>query len=253
VARAFDGTDDVVDCGTIAGLNGSSAASYSAWIYRGSTGETVGFGGSAGISNNRFSSIWFSDGNFYTSAEADSLAYGYCALAGIGWHHVGVVYDGTQTGDANRLRVFVDGVQQSLTFSGVAIPASLGNVNPWTFGKDSSTRFCGGRVAEAALWMAALNGNEMAAFARARSPHSIRAADRKGYWPLWGDHSPEINLAGATNQGTITGTTKASHAPVVPFMMEWWPNVLAGVVNAPPYLAGNVMALSRQRRFSRRM
>lgn len=34
------------------------------------------------------------------------------------WHHVAYVYDGTQTGNANRLKVYVDKVQQTLTFTG---------------------------------------------------------------------------------------------------------------------------------------
>lgn len=50
------------------------------------------------------------------------------------WHHVAFNFDGTATGDANRLQVYIDAVNQSLTFP-LAIPSSIGNnSDPLHFG-----------------------------------------------------------------------------------------------------------------------
>lgn len=146
----FDGVDDVIDCGNI-GLVSAVTATIEAIIDRSSTGDTCGFGLSGGFAANRFSAIWFSDGIIYVSAENAVIdSYGFVALAGTGRHSVMAVFDGGQTGNANRLKVFIDGTPQTLTFAGNGnIPAALGNETPFTLGKDSANRFCGGNLDEA--------------------------------------------------------------------------------------------------------
>lgn len=51
------------------------------------------------------------------------------------WHRIAVVFDGLQTGNANRVKMYVDGVQQTVTFVGT-FPASLptGGVGLLTIG-----------------------------------------------------------------------------------------------------------------------
>jgi hypothetical protein len=41
------------------------------------------------------------------------------------WLHVVGVYDGLLTGDSNRLKIYVNGIQQTLSFAGGAIPSVL--------------------------------------------------------------------------------------------------------------------------------
>lgn len=55
-----------------------------------------------------------------------------------------------------------------------------------------------------------------------------------GYWPLWGAHSPEIDLAGGRNLGTVTGTTVAVlNPPTVPPSRRYWGNTFHSSVAAP--------------------
>ena len=69
----------------------------------------------------------FTDGNFYIDIFLGPLdgrarlAYNTLISAG-SWHHVAIVFDGSQTGDANRLQAYVDGTAVALNFV-VAIPA----------------------------------------------------------------------------------------------------------------------------------
>lgn len=140
----LDGSDDVVDFGTIAGINSATEATIQAIISRTSTTHSVAGGFSAGASappGSRFSFIWFTDANIYVSCG--NAVYGSCSLAGTGAHAIAIVFDGAGGSDADRLKLFVDGVQQTLTFSGT-IPTSLPSVNPYTVGKDSSDRYGGG-------------------------------------------------------------------------------------------------------------
>ena len=164
-ALDFDGVDDTVNCGTIAGLNGASKATLSAWIWRGATSVRVGLGAVAGPitpGGNRFSILWFSDNNMYIQSEAASLAYGVTALTGTGWRHVVVVYDGTLTGNANRLKLWVDNTQRTLTYTGT-IPATLGTVTPqFSLGRDSSNRFDAGRIDDVRLALDAWDASDVA-------------------------------------------------------------------------------------------
>lgn len=164
-ALEFDGSDDTVNMGTIASLNGATKASYSAWVYKASTGNTVGLGGvasnSGGVGGGRFSFIWFSDSNLYLSAENAVAAFGSVALSGTGWRHIVASYDGSLTGNANRFKVWIGGVSQSLGFF-ATIPSALGSVTPdFALGRDSSNRFCGGRIDDVRLFTAtALDGSD---------------------------------------------------------------------------------------------
>lgn len=44
-----------------------------------------------------------------------------------GYFHYAVVFDGTQTGNANRLKVYINGVLQTVTFGTYTVPATTGS------------------------------------------------------------------------------------------------------------------------------
>lgn len=77
-----------------------------------------------GTTANRLLVYHFSDGNLYV--QFDGAIYGYFAqsLTDLSWHSLIVMFDGTATGNSNRLKVWVDGTAKTLTFVGT-IPAQL--------------------------------------------------------------------------------------------------------------------------------
>lgn len=83
------------------------------------------------------------------------------------WYSVVVVFDGTLTGDANRLKVYINGVQQTLTFPVGGIPSALETVAANVrIGNSEGTA---GWVAEkdiydVAIWLAALSAAEALAY-----------------------------------------------------------------------------------------
>jgi hypothetical protein len=62
-----------------------------------------------------------------------------------------------------------------------------------------------GAIAEVAVWTTDLAGRECVALANGASPRGVRRASLISYAPLWGQHSPEIDLAGPYSW-TLTGT-----------------------------------------------
>lgn len=154
-------SSQMVDCGTPIGFSSITKAAYCGWIYRASTGTTAGFGGSAGTRGaigNRFSFLWFTDANLYVTAGSNT--YATVSLAGVGWNHIAVSYDDTATGNAARLKTWVNSVPQTLAFTGT-IPASIASSGPWTIGRDSSDGYCGGNYDDVSLYLRTISNDEV--------------------------------------------------------------------------------------------
>lgn len=80
------------------------------------------------------------------------------------WYHIVVIYDGSLTGDANRLKVYQNGVQLTLTVGSGAVPASLQNSAAELRLGDFQglNRYFTGRIDELGLWTRALTALEVA-------------------------------------------------------------------------------------------
>lgn len=163
---SLDGTG-YVTCGSPPGFAGGSYATLCGWIYRSSTGTTVGFGGAFDTGSNVFSFIWYSDGNLYCTCSNTTSANGLVALAGTGLHHVTAVFDGSKSTNATRLLVYVDGKPQTLSFGGT-IPATLSTVGPIIIGKDISNRLSAGSYDDVRTYNRPLNPNEVWLLSRRR-------------------------------------------------------------------------------------
>ncbi|GJQ31815.1 MAG: hypothetical protein HBSAPP04_06540 [Ignavibacteriaceae bacterium] len=82
------------------------------------------------------------------------------------WVHLALVFDGDLTGNAERLKLYVNGRQETLTFWGGAIPSSsypagsgdyawLGGSHAWLFNDDTSASW-NGSIDELSIWTTAL-------------------------------------------------------------------------------------------------
>lgn len=96
-----------------------------------------------------------------------SNTYGYTATGKIStatWYHAVMVFDGTQTGDANRLKLYLDGAQETLTFVGSGIPSTTYNTAADNFhvGTVSGSSFYfDGRIDELGVWSRDLSSAEV--------------------------------------------------------------------------------------------
>ena len=164
-AIAFDGSNDFVNCGSITSLNGVSKASYSGWIYRANSSHFCGFGGNSGDpgegENSCFGVMWRFDGTIRFFAQDGAAQYGMFALSGTGWNHIVVSYDGTLSGNANRLKVWQNGTARSLSFGGT-IQSTLGPVGTiYTLGTLDLANYLQGRIDDVRLFVGAtLDGSD---------------------------------------------------------------------------------------------
>jgi hypothetical protein len=128
-ALNFDGVDDVIAAGDIAATDGASQLTASAWVY-----SSVLAAGAPAVtkwtnSNNNWALYTSESGDggsndisFTVDGTNDGYTTGNIHKAGVWEHWVGV-FDGTQTGDSARLKIYFNGEAQSLTFNGT-IPAT---------------------------------------------------------------------------------------------------------------------------------
>jgi len=140
-ATTVSASTQYIDFGTIPSLSGASQAVMQVWFKRLALSDIAAFGTSDADSNRRFLVEVYSDGNVYiTATQTDGSAYGYFASNDASWHKLDVAFDGTQGTNATRLTVYLDGVQQTLTFAGT-IPSSLGTEDSWLLGYDDGSLY----------------------------------------------------------------------------------------------------------------
>ena len=145
----FDGTDDYVD--TNVKLFTTQKFSVSFWVKVSSFNSTY----CSGILNNSYVTIFGTASNYlgYTSTfaagiqtSAGSSAIGIVTQSGYStdtWYHYAAVYDGTQTGNAARLKLYINGVPKTLVYD-ATVPSTPYDNNTTTkigYGLSASLSF----------------------------------------------------------------------------------------------------------------
>lgn len=132
------------------------------------------------------------------------------ATANVWYHAAGVFASST-----SRTAYLNGGGAGSNSTSGT--PSGLNQTGIGQLWINSHSNLFQGKIAEAAVWNAALAAAEIAALAAGALPRHVRPQNLVAYWPLFGLLSPEPDLSGNGQSLTVTGATAANHAPVTLF------------------------------------
>lgn len=124
----------------------ATQASISFWAKRSSGTHYIAVGAS-GSSTRRFYVTDHADGNLYAMCSNGTGTFGSVASTSVlnQWNHYVVSFDGTQATDALKLKLWLNGVQQTLALTG-PIPSALPNSlqGPFRIGVLGST-YCTGQ------------------------------------------------------------------------------------------------------------
>ncbi len=228
-ALKLDGTNDYVEIGNIGDYDGLSQMTVSAWVKLDAFNQFSSVIHREALGS--YSSRWgFSEsgpgagGNQAIAAiiANGSNSYGYTgSILSLGdWHHWLYVFDGTQTGNSDRLKIYYDGIPQTLTFANT-IPSTLhsgtGNVR---FGPYSENNYLNGSIDDLRIYNRALSANEIEQLylEGAGSKQNVNTATSTlssglvGYWSFNGtDVTDKVyDRSGSAKHGYIVNSATSS-------------------------------------------
>jgi hypothetical protein len=163
-----------------------------------------------------------SSDNFLFEKYSDSNLY-------CGWSSTQIV-TGSYTLNQNAWNLFVltwdtGAVEEKLYLNGSQIGSTVAFAPGASFDTTGQTRIIGnasdfsrsarGRMAEYAIWDAALTAAEVLSLNARLSPVFIRPGNLTDYLPLFANASPEPNLFGGSAGTISSGTAKADHPPMI--------------------------------------
>jgi hypothetical protein len=226
-AISFDGIDDVVTATRMSVTEGASRLTWSFW------GKTKNF-----VNNRSFiaKDTYASSGSwridvasncsgtqqllvYVPVSSGDNTTYGCADIPSPTlntWHHYVAVFDGTKTGNAARLRIWVDGVEDISLDYGGTIPATTAvSANNVTFGNDSGSTRLTGEIDDVRIYTRALSPNEITKLYKVGSEKlgiSSKKLDQSLflYWSFNGDAvsgSTVNDVSGHGYNTTIAGFT----------------------------------------------
>jgi hypothetical protein len=157
----FDGSNDYVLCPKINALANTSQFTLCAWVKRHASNSMVIVGQIQGLANDVTFELW-NDGNAYFEVGNGSNSYGSVSNNSTNWQYMAMSYDGTQSGNTSRLRAYINGVLQTLTFTST-IPATTGtvdvNLNVGAFLGNSN--YSRGNISQVKVYNRALTAQEI--------------------------------------------------------------------------------------------
>lgn len=186
-ALDFDGGNDYVDAGPgpFDIIEGTSKATLMLWCRRAVTSDYVNIGNrepGASVTDGLIINGW-SDGKFYLTVSNGSPQFGSFTSNDTNWHHVVLRFDGTESTNDARLKGYLDGIQQTLTYNDT-IPATISSALPNLFiGRDESVAvaYTNGLIDDGRLYSRALTASEIQSIYR--DPTAVvRWAPRRRHW-----------------------------------------------------------------------
>jgi len=138
--KLVPGSLQYIDAGTVdAHLTGETKVVGSMWVNRTAATHASMFRGNNSVDG--FGLIWFNDNNIYGVADRGSgvgSGFVYAASTATGWNHVQFAYDGAQSTNATKMRLWLNGKPLSLTTSGTVATSVVACSLPWSIGKFNS-------------------------------------------------------------------------------------------------------------------
>ncbi|MHC5115306.1 MAG: DUF2341 domain-containing protein, partial [Planctomycetota bacterium] len=154
----FDGANDRIDTVDINAIDNSSYLTMTAWAkpsaladWRAVMAKSVNWDSrlgmhlsGSGLGGNDDVIIVFPDNPGGTHAHTNANI-----ISATVWHHWAMVFDGTQAGNSNRLKFYLDGVEQTLTYNGTIPATTPSNTQPLQIASGEGSLYWPGVIDEA--------------------------------------------------------------------------------------------------------
>ena len=164
----FNGSSDYIDCGEISELVSTTNFSVSGWFYFNSTATNKAIFSYGGATNTQYSFALQTQLNklrfyfaYFLNDGGNRFVDSSIALSTSTWYHIAVTYDGNETGNTNRAKIYVDGVNVTTTGGGTINSTTTASTGSFNIGRwDISTgRFLDGKADEVSIWNTTLSSD----------------------------------------------------------------------------------------------
>jgi hypothetical protein len=163
----FDGTNDYVTvANTVAVLSAVNKFTIESWfkLTNASLNNTIfSFGTGASYNNDILVAVYGTTILAQVNNGVDGSASPTAAFTSTAWTNIQVVFDGTQTGNANRLKMYINGVLQTLTFA-YTVPATTAvnsSCGIGAYSTGSFNNFLTGNIAVTRLYTTAFSQTDV--------------------------------------------------------------------------------------------
>jgi len=186
MARGLAGTNTQIS-GTTTVAKNLTNFSMAAWIRR-ATAASLQFVGFAQTSNDWLGIHHFSDNVCYIlNGNNASFIYGFVSANITGWNQFTLTFDGSQATNATKLRIYINGAAQTLSFVGnqPATTSNSADLETFRIGHRVSGSFWStGDFAEIGMWQATLSAQEADSLSKGFTCDKVRPQSLVYYSPL---------------------------------------------------------------------
>jgi hypothetical protein len=203
MGRLFNGSSDVITA-TAINPSGFSGLTMAGWAYVTST--ALGYGAILAFAPNFAIYTYSTNVAAFTNHAGSGFSIQAGTITANTWVHVAL------TDTIGTLTLYLNGV---VTGTPISTSGAFNTETNIRMGSDSGAAdFLSGGAADCAYWNTVLSSGQVAQLAAGYRPIDIGStANLQGWWPLSGYSSPEPDISGNNNNGTLTGTAQAAMPP----------------------------------------
>ena len=166
----FDGVNDYVSLASMnSALVNKTSFTYDTWFKCNNTSTAAlktlfSFGSNPNYSNDILFGVTSNTILMQVNNGADASST--FTFTSTGWNNLSIIYDGTQTGNANRLKAYVNGVLMTVSFGSYIVPSSTSSVNQsnsaiGAYSTGPFDNFFNGNIASSKLYNRSLSESEV--------------------------------------------------------------------------------------------
>jgi hypothetical protein len=162
----FDGTNDYILSDAIPQNNNASALTWIVWAKRNAPNSLMTFLQYSSLTSDISLELWSNDVIYFEIGNGGNT-YGELNNNSSSWQNIAMVFDGSGVDNSARLKAYINGVQQNLTYGGTTIPSTAGSGNTLYIGNTgpfssvNSNLFSSGNFAFFAAYNRALSAQEI--------------------------------------------------------------------------------------------
>jgi hypothetical protein len=160
----FNSPNDYINCKNISELNNASKFTIEAWV-----NVKKWTNKSAFVSKGN--SIFFGTGdqvgqiNCKISNPDNTFGYALAAIKTGEWNHIAMVFDGTKNTNEERLKLYINGKEVKLTYTGILPSSTANDDNPLTISSNlNATASLNGSIDEIRIWKDVISNNDLDAW-----------------------------------------------------------------------------------------